>query len=175
MPLLGLVGLTDPCPMVLVLPEMCQPPAAPCQRAFQSRFTPREEVLVRSSPLVSRPALTLQVFATGRRQRQTSDHFRMTFYSVGSVLRSTYWFGMKCEHAVTRVIGRGLKQWRSLCILPVAYWSTNCPFTKMWGHVVAISEIIFIWSENPFKGQVYCVCKACCIFFLCATMKTHNG
>lgn len=66
MPLLGLVGLTDPCPMVLVLPEMCQPPAAPCQRAFQSRFALREEVLVRSSPLVSPPAVILLVCATGR-------------------------------------------------------------------------------------------------------------
>lgn len=52
MPLLGLRGLTDPCPMVLVLPEMCQPPAAPCQRAFQSACTPGLEVLVRSIPLV---------------------------------------------------------------------------------------------------------------------------
>lgn len=32
-PLLGSVGLTDSCPMVPVLPGMCQPPAAPCQGA----------------------------------------------------------------------------------------------------------------------------------------------
>lgn len=37
---LGLVSLADPCPMVLVLPGMCQPPAAPCQGASQSLFTP---------------------------------------------------------------------------------------------------------------------------------------
>lgn len=65
LPLLGLVGLNDPCPMVLVLPGMCQPHAAPCQGASQSHFTPRPLWGATPSFLI---ALVLVVFDTETRQ-----------------------------------------------------------------------------------------------------------
>lgn len=40
-PLLDLVVFTEPCPVVLVVPGTCQPPAAPCQCASQSHFLPQ--------------------------------------------------------------------------------------------------------------------------------------
>lgn len=64
-PLLGSVGLAGSCPMVPVLPGMCQPPAAPCQGASQSLFSPPWGLREVPPPLVSCPPHTLFISETG--------------------------------------------------------------------------------------------------------------
>lgn len=83
-PLLGWAGLGDQCPVVLALPRMCQPPAAPCQGASQSLSTPRG-----GSPHKEHPPTPTQppppptptarsgfFYETEARRTLTSKHFR---------------------------------------------------------------------------------------------------